>query len=123
MEIKEKINILKMVEDMLYKELKQELSSPFYKKTGDIMNIQKLIKENENSIKRLIDEDYKLMYTQYREGKDDQLYVAVWEQDSDENIRNHKVWKVEEIVKTNGITADFLKGEVRDGIPRGETTI
>lgn len=112
MEIKEKIDILKMVEDMLYKELKQELSSPFYKKTGDIMNIQKLIKENENSIKRLMNEDYKLMYTQYREGKDNQLYVAVWEQDDVENIRNHKIWKVEESIKSDGVVAENVIGEL-----------
>ena len=43
--------------------------------------------------------DWKLLYSEYKtqvSGNDFQKQVAVWEQNGDGNIRNHKVWNVEE---------------------------
>ena len=46
--------------------------------------------------------DWKLLYSEYRiqvSGDTFQKQVAVWEQNGDGNIRNHKVWNVEESCK------------------------
>ena len=44
--------------------------------------------------------DWKLMYSEYSTQVDSntlQKQIAIWEQNGDGNIRNHKVWNVEEI--------------------------
>ena len=54
-------------------------------------NLTKALAEN---IKVIDEYDWKLMYSEYSTGKKAKKQVAVWEQNNDGEIRNHKVWDV-----------------------------
>lgn len=59
------------------------------------IDILRLLKDTLNLIKEY---DWKLMYSEYeaRQNPNEDFHkeVTVWEQNSEGNIRNHKVWKV-----------------------------
>lgn len=71
---------------------------------GTYRNLTKALAEN---IKLIEEYDYKLMYSEYTTGENKQKQVAVWEQNSNGDIRNHKVWDV----NGYGLKADYVNGK------------
>lgn len=60
---------------------------------------------------RLIQEyDYRLMYSEYHIGDENgnSKQVAIWEQNDDGVVRNHKVWNVKENSSNINITKDGI---------------
>ena len=59
--------------------------------SGEILNKIKIIKETLNILEMY---DWKFMHSTYR--TDEGKQVAIWEQNGDGKIRNHKIWDVKE---------------------------
>lgn len=67
-------------------------------------NLTKALAENV----KLIDEyDWKLMYSEYTHEDNNQRQVAVWEQNSENEIRNHKIWDVKCYENTSSFSRCF----------------
>lgn len=75
-------------------------------------NLTKALADN---IKLIEEYDYQLMYSEYTDVTDENKpvkQIAVWEQNGDCDIRNHKVWNVEDAINSTGVKADVIN----DGI-------
>lgn len=95
--LKKDLNIL---QDKMTKALESD-------NVGTYINLQKALVNSLNAIKELSNE-YELMYSAYTTGENKQKQVAIWEQNSDGDIRNHKVWNVHDY----GLKADTLNGSI-----------
>lgn len=82
--------------------LKQEERS-LRKKASKMLRIEdfpmytKIINSYEKVVELIKDYDWQLKYSEYRLGNENgQKQVSVWEQNGDGQIKNHKIWNVEE---------------------------
>lgn len=87
------VSKLKSDIDVLLTKLSDSLTNGEF---GTYKNLVSAIKGNLEIIKELSKDDYELMYSQYSTTIDGMKIpqVAVWEQNSDGDIRNHKTWNV-----------------------------
>lgn len=108
--------------EKVVKALEEDIESLLSKLKGcmdgnDFSNYKMLINNLKDTVNLKQSLDWKLMYSEYSVPVDSEHFqkqVSVWEQDGDGNIRNHKVWNVEESKGSfiNG-KIDMLAEEIR----------
>lgn len=92
---------------------------------GTYNNLQKALVNNINAIKSL-EADYTTVYSEY-ETKENPItgkvnkQVAIWEQNSDGEIRNRKSWDVKESADSSGLTAETIEGNIVGNVDKSKS--
>lgn len=99
------VETLKNEEKMLRDKMHNELHN------GNYSMYKQLINAYSEIIKLIKRYDWEFRYSEYLTQVDSEHYqkqVAIWEQNDDGQIRNHKVWNVEENASTNSNEKEIL---------------
>lgn len=80
-------------------ELSKKMKS--LREKGDYSMYQKLIQAYERIVGLIAKYDWQLMYSEYKVEVDGDVsnQIAVWEQNDDVMIKNHKIWEIAKIIK------------------------